>query len=204
MKTALLFYSDLQIIRDIQGNDERSKTRALKFLYARYYKMAFKIVTKRGGTEKDTEDVFQEAMVILYENIRRKEFKANSAISTYLYSIIRNCWYHKRMLLKTLKQTEKSFIRFNSENIVYSRKIDSNHLELKEIMFDNLLDHMGSTCKMILQLFYYEKRSVKEIKNIMGYSTEQSAKVQKYKCMLKLMKFLVDKPYVKTSILEVL
>jgi DNA-directed RNA polymerase specialized sigma subunit len=43
-----------------------------------------------------------------------------------------------------------------------------------------------SKCYQLFQLFYYQSRSMREIADELGYSSEANARQQKYKCLTRL------------------
>jgi RNA polymerase sigma factor (sigma-70 family) len=197
-------YTDKDAIRDLESYDQRDNNKAFRYLYKSYFRMAYKLIKKRKGTENDAEDVFQEALLTLYENVKNHQFRGDSSLKTYFYSILRNQWNKKRTKNKVLKQYEKSYTIANYSKIDIIREIDDNHIEVKEILIDSLLDQVGPQCKRLLQYFYFENLPMKIIMQKMNFSNEQSARVQKYKCMQKLMNYLAEKPLVKRSIIEVI
>ena len=50
----------------------------------------------------------------------------------------------------------------------------------------HLLSTAGRKCMDLLQAFYYRKGGVKQLSQQLGYRSERSATVQKYKCMEKV------------------
>ena len=50
---------------------------------------------------------------------------------------------------------------------------------------ENALMKLGEKCRQILQLFYSQNKSFKEIADMVGFSNEKVAKNQKYSCMEK-------------------
>ena len=65
--------------------------------------------------------------------------------------------------------------------------IEENNLSLVGKCFDQL----GDPCHTLLDLFYYQKKSMEDITIELNYKNSDSAKNQKYKCLERLRK-LVD------------
>jgi RNA polymerase sigma factor (sigma-70 family) len=195
---------DLEIIKGLKSNDEVKVNKTFRYLYRRYFKMALKIINKMDGNDLDAEDVFQEALLTLYENIRNDRFRGESSLTTYLYSILRNQWSVKRIMNNARKNVERYYSKKQYSELLYEQFLDLNHLEVKEILLERLLEDIGNPCKSILKYYYYDNLPMKEISERMHYSSEDTAKTQKYKCMLKLIKYLEDHPFVKNSIIEVI
>src|SRR5690242_11422687 len=72
---------------------------ALNVLY-RNFPAIRKLVRSRGGSTRDAEDIFQEALIILIRQLK-KDFQLSAKLSTYLYGVCRRLWseqLRKRLL----------------------------------------------------------------------------------------------------------
>lgn len=190
-----LKYTDKEIIADIESYSEEINNRALRHLYREYYQMALKFVKYNKGTTEDAGDVFQEALIAFFENIKNKKFRGASSIKTYLYATIRNNWFAK---LKKAKETQ------SIENLNIKDEVVTDNTQDINNILSELMNQIGESCKRILQFYYYENLSMRDIMKKMDFSSEQSAKTQKYKCMQKLLKFLENRPIYKDKLTELL
>ena len=193
---AKLLYTDIKIIADLLDPVEAVNSKVLKYLYKQYYPMALKFVRLNRGNDEDANDVFQDSLIALYENVRSKKFRRDSTIKTYLYATIRNNWYSKLKKQKT---------ELDIENIAQIEEPDQkrNETEIMNI-FSGLFEQLGSSCHKILRYYYYENLSMKDIMEKMEFSSEESAKTQKYKCMKKLIQLIENRPILRTTLLELL
>src|SRR5438105_1297170 len=57
--------------------------------------MVQSLVINNNGTTDDAKDIFQEAMIVLYEKARSGTFELNCQIKTYVYSVCRRLWLKK-------------------------------------------------------------------------------------------------------------
>ncbi|MCK0158109.1 sigma-70 family RNA polymerase sigma factor [Cellulophaga sp. F20128] len=155
-------------------NSEQEK--AFVKLYAIYPKIETLILSK-GGKKQDASDVFQEALLILYRNLEKSNFKLTSSFYTYLYSVSRFVWkdIQKKNSKLKLQSLEESDIEY------YQTVLDERKYQLAERAFLQL----GERCQQLLQLFYHKTLSFKEIASIMQFKSEKVAKNQKYKCLEK-------------------
>ena len=60
-------------------------------------------ILNNSGTSDDAKDIFQEAMIVLYEKVRSGSFELNCQIKTYVYSVCRRLW------LKRLHQLAENY-----------------------------------------------------------------------------------------------
>ena len=87
--------SDSRLLNQLQNEDNAS----FALLYRFYYPAIEAHIIRNSGSQADAEDVFQEAIVVLLQQIRRVDFVLTSSLKTYLFAIARNLW------LKRLRET---------------------------------------------------------------------------------------------------
>src|SRR5215204_7267310 len=80
------------------ARDDRS---AIESIYTQQYAMVQTLIINNNGTAEDARDIFQEAMIVLYEKARSGSFELNCQLKTYVYSVCRRLW------LKRLQQAQR-------------------------------------------------------------------------------------------------
>jgi RNA polymerase sigma factor (sigma-70 family) len=163
----------------------RNDRKAVETIYRENYSMVQSLIINNNGSTDDAKDVFQEAMIVLYEKARSGSFELSCQIKTYIYSVSRRLW------LKRLQQSS----RYNGEiaNADGFMQVDEDvddHVkrDLEFEMMSKAIMSLGEPCKSLLQAFYIEKRSMQEIASGFGYTNAENAKTQKYKCLVRLKK----------------
>jgi RNA polymerase sigma factor (sigma-70 family) len=63
--------------------------------------MILQLVVNNNGDEDEAKDIYQEAIIVLYNKVKRGDFELSSKLKTYIYSICRRLW------LKRLKQLNR-------------------------------------------------------------------------------------------------
>lgn len=152
------------------------REKAFVKLYKLYPKIEALVVSK-GGQKQDAHDVFQEALIILNRNLEKSDFNLTSSFYTYLYSVSRFIW----------KDTQKKFSKEDLQNLS-NTEIDYFHSILEEKKYqlaERALLELGERCRQLLQLFYHNAMSFKDIAKVMKFKSEKIAKNQKYKCLSK-------------------
>ncbi len=156
-------------------------------LYKTHYPMVRKLVTENSGSEAEAKDVYQEAIIVFYENVQTKGFNLTCKIRTYLYSVSRNIWLKE--LKKRLPHTKdlndhKHFVDIN-------RDFDKHEEKQKRLdKIKDALEQIGEPCNSILTYFFYNRLTMDEIATKMGYTNAANAKNQKYKCFKRLKKLV--------------
>jgi RNA polymerase sigma factor (sigma-70 family) len=163
-------------------------------LYKQYFPTISHLITTNSGTEIDAEDVFQDALVIIYKKISDDELILTSSFKTYLYSVCRNLW-----LQKLDKKTFSTDVLDLAENAEFQ---DSIHFEFTDTesekikIFQEHFLKLSEDCQKVLKLFM-AKTSLKEIAEEMGFGSEKYAKTRKFMCKEKLKEKIVNDPRFK-------
>lgn len=146
--------------------------------------MVQSLIINNNGSSDDAKDVFQEAMIVLYQKAKTAEFELNCQIKTFVYSVSRRLW------LKKLAQQNR-FTISDSQDDTISVEEDIEEHERRDVefhMMDRAMSGLGEPCKSLLEAFYLQKRNMQEIAASFGYTNADNAKNQKYKCLMRLKK----------------
>ena len=164
----------------LAGLAEGSDT-ALEQLYRHYFPMVLHFVTSNSGSEDDAKDIYQEALIVVYEKLRAGSLDLHCQLKTYLYSVGRRLW------LKQLAYQGRFMISDTEQPVA----VDSDLAEHEErdrqfdLMGDSL-DRLGEPCRTLLEDFYIRHLSMQAITDKFGYTNADNAKTQKYKCLMRL------------------
>jgi RNA polymerase sigma factor (sigma-70 family) len=178
-KTKVQFTDDQFIDGLRTGSNE-----ILSALYKKYYNIVLKFIVNNNGSEEAAKDIYQETVIVLYENAQKPDFQLNCQLQTYLYSVARHLW------LKQLKKNGQTFLfKDNEKNeLADVRDEISDHLDKEyniEKMKRSLLE-LGEPCSTLIKDFYVNRLSMDLIAEKFGYTNADTAKNQKYKCLQRL------------------
>jgi len=158
---------------------------AIETLYRQHYKMVHSLIINNQGTIDDARDIFQEAMIVLYEKARSGSFELHCQIKTYVYSVSRRLW------LKRLQQLQKFVPDVNGLDDVVPVEEEVEAAEKRNAdyhLMEKAMLNLGEPCKSLLEAFYVQKKNMTEIAGNFGYTNADNAKNQKYKCLMRLKK----------------
>jgi RNA polymerase sigma factor (sigma-70 family) len=186
----MIFYTDDAIIDGLKKRDSG----IIRYIYKEYYPTIKFLITTNSGTETDAEDVFQDALVVLFKKIAREDLILTSSFKTFLYSICRNLWLQR--LDRRVFSNEFLEIEDLSElqDNLYLEQPEEEHEKYR--LFQQHFLKLGEDCQKILHLFL-SKTSLKEIAEIMGFKTEKYAKTRKFMCKEKLKNSIINDPNFK-------
>ena len=173
--------ADNEVILGILNNSES----VLKRLYLAYFPMVLQLIINNTGNEDDAKDVYQEAIIVLYNKVKTGDFELSSKLKTYIYSVCRRLWLKRLSQLNRYAGDIKDF----QEYLAVDDEIEKNRE--RDIEFNkmgNALQLLGEPCKTIIEDFYIHNRSMQEICENFGYTNADNAKTQKYKCLQRLKK----------------
>lgn len=186
MSVSKVQYSDEEFIEGLRsGNNE-----VLKALYKKYFQLVLKLIVNNNGTQEAAQDIYQECIIVLYENAQNPTFELHCQLQTYLYSVARRLW------LKQLKRAGKTFLMKEEEEVDLADVNEdlAQHLQ-KESDLEKLnssLTQLGEPCLSLIRDFYVNRLSMEEISDKFGYTNSDNAKNQKYKCLQRLKKYFFN------------
>lgn len=148
--------------------------------------------------EADAEDFFQETLIVFYEKVKKGKLEELTCeLKTYLYAIA------KFLILKD--KSKKKLVPIDAEKMEYlANSILGETWERKELSpkaekIILLMQKMKDPCKSILYLYYYKEYRLKRIAEEMDYSSADSVKVQKHRCMSQFLKALDRKQTIQNG-----
>lgn len=167
--------TDHDIIKLIQ---EQKHSKAFTRLY-RYFNPVQKLILARGGSKDDALDVYQDALVVLCKRVCEPGFTLTASLDTYLYSVSRFLWndeLKRRGKMHEQEITERTEL---PEEEITEWVNDEEKIGLAQ----TVLEKLGARCLKLLQMFYTDNKSMKDIARKMEFTSENVAKNQKYKCL---------------------
>ena len=173
--------TEQQLLEGLAINDRK----AIETIYRQHYNMVQALVLNNSGYPDDARDIFQEAMIVLYEKARSGSFELNCQLKTYLYSVCRRLW------LKRLGQSQRSFseVEHLQDTISVEDELERHEQRNRDFqVMDQSLNSLGEPCRSLLKAYYLEMKSMVEIACDFGYTNADNAKNQKYKCLMRLKK----------------
>ncbi|MCH5718437.1 RNA polymerase sigma factor [Niabella hibiscisoli] len=174
---------EIILLKGLARNDKRS----VEMIYGQNYNLVQALVINNNGTIDDAKDIFQEAMMVLYDKARSGSFELNCQIRTYLYSVARRLW------LKKLNQSNRHTTDFDDTNetqiAVDGEVVEHEQKDAEFEMMHAAISTLGEPCKSLLEAFYFKNNSMQEIAENFGYTNAENAKTQKYKCLMRLKKY---------------
>lgn len=189
-------FSDTELVDCIQSNVRLND--AIAFIYKEHFDYLSALIVYNNGNIDDAKDIVQEVIVSFIEIIRNNKFRGESSIKTFLHVMTRNTWLNELKKRGRSEKRDKVFeqVRLQDDSVI-TESIENR--EAKQQLL-NVFETLGTSCKKILTLFYYENLSMKEIVDQTNYDNEQVVRNKKHKCLKELTVLVKN----NTSIIETL
>ncbi len=179
-------YTINTILKGIREKDNK----VLYYIYQESYPAIKKHIVNNSGNAQDAKDIFQDAIVIIYNKSNKNDFSLDCDFATYLYSICKILWLKELRKKKNEKSNNKElqdFLKYQDDII------GSDGVSEKYAVYYKYISKLDYDCQKILRLFY-DGVNAQEIANIMGYKNDQIARSKKYKCKEKVLEWIRKDP----------
>ncbi len=170
-------FTDEQILKGILRHDNV----ILAFIYKQYFFKVNSFVRKNQGDEDDVNDVFQEAIIIIYRKLKENDLLfENRSFEVYLFSVCRFLWLKQLSRRKLEKEKISDSLPFQ-DNVYDDNLVATVEKNERFLLYQKHFKNISTDCQKILQLFF-DKVPIKQIAQIMGFKSDKYVKTRKFKC----------------------
>lgn len=164
-------------------------------LYDQCFGMIANWIVKNSGTQKDAEDVFQDALVSLYQRAREPDFNLTCKLSTFVFSVAKNIWLYR---LRTKGRHVATDFGVDDTLPQGDMQLADELIETadQEHVYQRNFDKLSALCKQILTLFF-NGYSMQEITRQMELTSDNATRKKKYHCKNELISLVERDPLYK-------
>ncbi|MCB9232511.1 MAG: sigma-70 family RNA polymerase sigma factor [Bacteroidia bacterium] len=170
----------------------RGEHKAVNTLYDNYFPRISAFIQANSGDEDDARDIFQEAVMALYQRAQKGDFVLSSSLYTYLYAVCRNLWFKKLRKKPQEGVTLSEDLVSNEEESLMEAANENQQYEL----FKRKFLELGERCREMLALFFKGMSSL-EVQEAMGLASEQFVRKRKFECKKRLTELIQQDPSYK-------
>ncbi len=178
-----------QILNGIVNNNS--------FIIQKVYKKFFVIVRKyiqsHGGREADAKDVFQDGIMVIYEQHKNQQLKLKNEFGTYLFAICRNIWLNQKRAESKMVLKEYSSLTSELEkkgwNDLIKKSEEISFKESRARIYQSNFEKLSEECRKLLKLTA-DGLSVQEITLRFGYKSEGFTYKKRSICKGRLVKLI--------------
>lgn len=157
----------------------------IKALYSAHFPTVRQFVLRNSGSVGDAQDVFQEAVTVLWLHVKEGRIGPDTVADPggYLFRVARNKW------LDTLRSAAHKHMRVVAdEHIAGAGVEEGTDVEERLQRLRAVYAKLDDRCRTVLDQFYYERKDLATIAAALGVE-EESIRTMKYRCMMKLRSF---------------
>ena len=146
------------------------------------------VLHKYGVDEDEAIDIFQDAVISLYENALGGRLKNESGLKSYLFVIGRNILINRLKKNKRMVSTD-AFPHLRN-TVLHQELIAYEEVSEETLKVSKLLLQLGEPCKSILEYYYFHNWSMEDIALRLEYNSPDVAKTQKSRCVKRFRRMM--------------
>ena len=171
----------------------------LQRIYDEYREGVVRYVLSQGGSREDAEDVFEVALVAIFEKLQEGELKLQAPFGAYLFRICRNQW------LKIFRvKSRSSGVTEAVERVLTDEADGPDGLlegQMLRIYFRELFDRLQEDCRRILRL-RWDGQSYEAVRQALGHGSEAYTRRRKHVCQERLKQLISEDPRIREFFVE--
>lgn len=158
----------------------RNDAATVRALYQQHFPTIRHYVVSNSGTSDDAQDIFQEAMTVLWLKAKEGTLAAGSEPGAFLYQVAKNKWLD---VVRSAAHKHMKVIHDDRKLDVRAEAPDDTEEKLQRLR--EVYGRLDEKCRTVLDQFYFERKDLATIAAGMGVE-EESIRTIKYRCMMKL------------------
>jgi RNA polymerase sigma factor (sigma-70 family) len=173
--------TDKSIVEGVRLQDEK----VLNYLYDHYFQTVRNHVLQNNGSIEDVSDLFQDTIIVLYQQISEEDFNLTSDLKGYFFGIARNIWNAQLRRKKRVLELNDDIPEEEDSTDIYDPAL--------ERILNRSFKKLKPDSQAILTLFY-EGLSYEEIAVRMNLKNETYARRKKYLSKEALLDIIKEDP----------
>jgi RNA polymerase sigma factor (sigma-70 family) len=163
----------------------RNDPATVRVIYTAHFPAVKHYVLTNSGTTSDAEDIFQEAMTVLWLRVKEGAFNAlaEGDPGGFLFRVAKNKWLD---VVRSAAHRHMKVVH-DERDLERTDEVDDD-LEARIVRLRGVYDKLDDKCRTVLDRFYFERKDLASIAAEMGVE-EESIRTIKYRCMMKLRAF---------------
>jgi len=170
----------------------KGDTSLLKKIYIDWHDDIVKVVASKNlCAAEEIEDIFNEALIQFFESVAEGKITEVKSLKNYLIGICINLVLReKQSKLRLIEKIEHIRLHlYNSYD--YKRERPDNKNLIRSIR--NKMSLLSDRCQEIIQAYYLDRLTMKEIADYLNLSSSDVAKTLKSRCFKKLVQLFQSK-----------
>ena len=147
------------------------------------------LIRSKNCDQERAETIFADSALTLRKRSLEGSLGEIRDLKAYLTGVCNMFWKkqvaYEQKLRKSVSNIEYYFYEHFAEGPFDLETVDNAKERLLKAL-NGAFDKLGNKCRILLKLFYYEKKSMTEIADSLGFNNQAVAAATKYRCFKKL------------------
>lgn len=152
----------------------------VRALYKQHFPAVRQYVVSNSGTTDDAQDIFQEAMTVLWLKAKESALAVGSEPGAFLFQVAKNKWLD---VVRSAAHKHMKVVHDERKLDVRAEVPDDTEEKLQRLR--SVYGQLDDKCRAVLDQFYFERKDLATIAASLGVE-EESIRTIKYRCMMKL------------------
>jgi RNA polymerase sigma factor (sigma-70 family) len=184
-----IHYSDEELLEGLR----QRKSRNIEYMYREFSPLLRHFICRNSGNEQDMEDIFQDAITVLYVRSKSPSFTLDCNLRTYFMSVCKNLWLQRlERKYRLLYQAEYGVNEPSHTYLTDDRDIQEERLEINRLFYKNLMK-LPLDCRRLIEL-YCLKVPIQQIARMLNMKNTVYVRTRKYTCKNMLRKKIMNDP----------
>lgn len=166
-------------LRGIRQNDSA----VIEQIFERFRPGIRRHIRRNGGTTEDADDIFMDALEVIYRKVKTDALELTCAFYTYLFEICKRLWLKK--LRRKKFQSGVTIDEWPVSTMSEEPKIEMGKTERYQL-YQEKFKQLQEDCQRILDLHLIQKKPMNEIARIMGHASAGYTRKRKHVCKERL------------------
>lgn len=177
--------SDRQLLEAVKTGNQQVVERYYLDVHAEFIHWCYK---QFALDREQALDAFQDAFVIFYEKLCRGTIPdIKSSLKTYLFAIGKHLIYRRFQKADIRQRNQEQMAYLSEDRFAPAFLEEEEQVQMEQIALEAART-MKEPCRSILQWFYFDRLSLTDIAQKLGYKNDNVMKNKKARCLQKLRK----------------
>lgn len=184
MKSETTPHSDQKYVEALLKNDHL----LVNEIYQKYSSKILGFVQKNNGSAKDAQDIFQEALIAIYQKAQKGGFVLTCPFDAYLYMVCRSKWINELKKRQRSGVTIKDVEGYKDVADATTLADDTQRQLEQDQLFEKKFKELGERCQEILRTSW-KGIAMDKVAELLGVSYAYARK-KKSECTARLMQLI--------------
>jgi RNA polymerase sigma factor (sigma-70 family) len=155
-------------------------------IYSRFSKNVLHWIVQNNGDSDDAQDVFQDALMAIYDRYCGRDFKLSGSFGALLMSICKRKWYDRLAQKKRDEQIRKPEAdRYEEEAPEVEAAEEAILQQKRQACLGRVFSQLSEQCQQLLAMVTEGLATVEQMAEQLGFSNANALYQSKHRCIAR-------------------